>query len=160
MPAVVRLAAASGVEGEELNLLRVAAAFHDIGFIRREQGHEMVGLRIAAQELPRFDLSSRQIERVMGMIMATRLPQSPRDLLEEIVADADLDVLGREDFFPRSVALFDEFTALGQTMSWRQWQEQQLTFLKTHAYFTKAAIATRGELKAQHIAILEGNLAN
>jgi predicted metal-dependent HD superfamily phosphohydrolase len=158
MPAVVRLATASGVDADDVQLLRVAAAFHDIGFIEREQGHEMVGLRIAAQKLPCFDFSSHQIERIMGMILATRLPQSPRDLLEEIVADADLDVLGREDFFPRSVALYEEFAALGQKNSWRQWQEQQLNFLNTHAYFTDAAIESRQALKAHHIATLEKNL--
>jgi len=159
MPAVVRLAEASGVCTDDVHLLRVAAAYHDIGFLEREQGHEIVGLRVVAQKLGSFDFTSRQIERIMGMIMATRLPQSPRNLLEEIVADADLDVLGRADFFPRSAVLYEEFTSLGQERTWRQWLEQQLTFLKSHSYFTAAAVASRGELKARHIVELEEKLS-
>lgn len=155
MPAVVRLATSNGVSPEDTHLLRVAAAYHDIGFTERVQGHEMAGMRIAAQTLPQFGFQPADIERVMGMILATRLPQTPLNLLEEIVADADLDVLGREDFFPRSVALRQELLALGQTTSWKQWQEQQLGFLQQHTYWTEEARKLRDERKRKHALILE-----
>jgi len=155
MPAVLRLASPNGITLEDTQLLRVAAAYHDIGFTERVQGHEMAGMRIAAQTLPRFGFQPDDIEKVMGMILATRLPQNPINLLEEIVADADLDVLGREDFFPRSVALRQELMALGQTPSWKQWQEQQLKFLQQHNYFTEEARRLRDENKRKHALILE-----
>jgi len=155
MPAVLRLASSNGITPEDTQLLRVAAAYHDIGFTERVQGHEMAGMRIAAQLLPQFGFQPDDIEKVMGMILATRLPQNPLTLLEEIVADADLDVLGREDFFPRSVALRQELMALGQTPSWKQWQEQQLKFLQQHNYFTEEARRLRDENKRKHALILE-----
>jgi predicted metal-dependent HD superfamily phosphohydrolase len=155
MPAVIRLASSNGVAAEETQLLRVAAAYHDIGFTERVQGHEIAGMRIAAQTLPQFYFPPTDIERVMGMILATRLPQTPLNLLEEILADADLDVLGRDDFFPRSAALRQELIGLGQNTSWKQWQEQQLRFLKQHSYFTEEARRLRDENKSKHAAALE-----
>ena len=90
----------------------------------------------------------------MGMIMATRLPQSPRTLLEEIIADADLDVLGRSDFFSRNEALRQELANRGQEIGRKQWAEGQLAFLISHAYFTPAAKMLRDEMKQRHIAEL------
>src|SRR5262245_36481544 len=93
-PAVERLAAAEGVAGEALLLLRTAAYFHDLGFVERRDDHEAIGARIAREALPCFGYRPPQIALVEGMIMATRMPQAPRTSLERILADADLDVCG------------------------------------------------------------------
>ncbi len=159
MPGAVRLARLSGVTEDETQLLRVAAAFHDIGFIVANEGHEIIGAREAAQILPQYGFSNRQIERIMGMIMATRMPQSPRNLLEEILADADLDVLGREDFFARNQQLRLEMAYFGQVMTEKEWLEFQSSFLQEHSYFTAAAKKLRNETKRRHIAQVHLELA-
>lgn len=154
LPGVARLARISGVAEDDVQLLRVAAAFHDIGFIEISNGqeHEIVSARIAAQVLPEFGFSNRQIEQIMGMILATRLPQSPRNFLEEVLADADLDVLGREDFFQRNERLRQEMAYFGQKMTDVEWLFFQSSFLQQHAYFTAAAKSLRDEMKRAHIA--------
>lgn len=152
MPASIRLAKISGIVNGDIELLRIAAAYHDIGFLSSYQGHEITSARVAAQVLPGFGLDDRQVERVMGMIMATRLPQSPRDFLEMIIADADLDVLGREDFFERSELLRQERELCEDVnLSMQKWLQGQLEFLKTHSYFTEAARSLRREMKLEHI---------
>ncbi len=108
LPGCQRLAHQIGVSEAEMNLLEVSVAFHDLGFVEDYVNHELIGARIAAQTLPNFGFSEREITAVMGMIMATRLPQTPRNLLEEIMADADLGVLGRNDFFERNASLREE----------------------------------------------------
>ena len=159
MPSALRLAQLTDHVGEEeVRLLEVAAAFHDLGFVEQAQDHELIGVRIVAQTLPDLAFSSRQIECIMGMILATRLPQSPRTLLERILADADLDVLGREDFFPRNAALLQESIHLGRPFTQEEWNRQQLNFLRQHTYFTAAARALRDAGKQQHIAQLEQEL--
>jgi len=155
LPAAERLAALQAVDGEDLQLLRVAAAYHDLGYIYAYWQHELASLRIAAQTLPDFGLTPPQIERVLGMIVATRLPQSPRDLLEQILADADLDSLGREDFFELSERLRQELEVRGQPRPLHQWHEAQIAFLKQHAYFTEAARQLRQATKEKIIAHLE-----
>jgi uncharacterized protein len=143
VPAVERLAAMEGLEGEALLVLRTAAYFHDIGFVEQGNGHEAIGARMAAQVLPRFGYTAAQIEIITGIIMATRLPQSPRNLLEEIAADADLDVLGRDDFLARNQDLRDEMAAFSEIMSDEEWYTSQWRFLRQHRYFTASARASR-----------------
>lgn len=158
LPGSARIAQHSGVSEDELRLLEVAAAFHDVGFTEEYANHEIIGTRIAAQVLPNYGFSGRQIERVMGMILATRLPQSPRNLLEEILADADLDTLGRADFLARNEALRQEWTSYGRETLLEPWYEGQLAFLKSHSYFTPAARMLRNEMKKKNIAIMEEKL--
>jgi uncharacterized protein len=155
VPSCIRLGEQSGISEEEIRLLEVAAAYHDIGFTEQYANHELASARIAAQVLPDFGFSARNIEEVMGMIIATRLPQSPRTLLEEIIADGDLDVLGRADFMPRNQVLREELANRGREMALKPWYEGQLAFLKSHTYFTPAARMLRKAAKRRHIAMLE-----
>jgi uncharacterized protein len=157
-PASVQIARHVGVSEADLRLLTVAAAFHDIGFTENPANHEMVGARIVAQILPEYGFSSSEIEAVMGMIIATRLPQSPRNLLEEIMADADLDVLGRRDFLSRNACLRQEWANFSQEIAIKPWYEGQLAFLRNHTYFTAVAQMLRNDLKKENIALLEKKL--
>lgn len=155
VPAVERLAGRAGVVGEALLLLRTAALFHDIGFIEQRAEHEAAGARIAAAVLPSLGFQPGQIATVLGMIMATRLPQSPHTLLEQLLADADLDVLGRDDFLVRNELLRAEFRAYGTVMSDAAWYSGQLSFLSQHRYWTHAAAELRGSGKRANVASLE-----
>ena len=160
VPAVEKLAALQGVEGEELLLLRTAAYYHDLGFVEQRAAHEAVGVQIAERVLPYFGYGPAQIEVISGLIMATRLPQSPRTPLERLLADADLDILGREDFLPRNKALRDELAGFGQLFSDQQWYRDQLRFVQTHNYWTQAAHALRDEQKLRNCEKLNDLLAS
>ncbi|MEZ4827041.1 MAG: HD domain-containing protein [Bacteroidia bacterium] len=109
LDAAVEIGESEGIQGEELILLKTAALYHDSGFTKTYQGHEAEGCDIAKEYLPRFGYSSEQIEKICGMIMATRIPQTPCNLLEKILCDADLYYLGRNDFYPVGNSLFQEF---------------------------------------------------
>ncbi len=159
LPAVERLAALEGVTGEPLQLMRTAACFHDIGFVQQPQDHEAVGAQLAAEVLPHFGYTATQVSLIVGMILATSIPQQPRTLLEAIVADADLDVLGRCDFWKRNQALHAEVAALGMDFTDAQWYTHQLQFLRNHMYFTNAARILRGGGKRRHIVEMERRLA-
>jgi len=153
--AVERLAAQEGVDGEALLLLRTAAYFHDLGFVEQREQHEAIGARVAAEALPRFGYRPDQIALIEGMIMATRVPQTPRTPLERILADADLDVCGRDDFLALNRRLRAELAAAGSSASDREWYSEQLSFLRAHRYWTAAARAAHDEVKRANIAALE-----
>jgi uncharacterized protein len=154
-PAVERLAALEHVPGEALFLLRTAAYYHDLGYIHRRVGHELASVDIARSTLPMFGYASQQIDQIAGMIMATQLPQAPQNLLERILADADLDLLGREDFWNLSHALRAELAAYEGALSDREWYRRQCVFLQSHRYWTASARALREAQKQRHIAALE-----
>ncbi len=151
LPGVERFAEWAQIEGEPLLLLRTAALYHDLGFVEIRVGHEVVSARIAAEVLPRFGYRPAQIAQIEGMIMATRLPQTPHNLLEEMLADADLDALGRTDYMPRNQALRAEMAAFGTKHTDKEWLHVQLDFLSNHHYFTAAARALRDTQKQKNI---------
>ena len=86
--------------------------------------------------------------------LATRLPQTPRTLLEKILADADLDVLGRADFLEWNAALRAELAAVGSVQSDSQWYQSQIQFVRHHDYQTPAARALRQAGKEANIVAL------
>lgn len=150
-----RLAKEEGITGDDLTLLLTAVLFHDSGFMIQSREHEKIGCDIVRQCLPEFNYSEEQIERICGMIMATRIPQTPHNILEEIIADADLDYLGRDDFWTIGNKLFGELQMYGILQSEDEWNKLQVGFLEKHHYFTKTAIATRKEKKDEYLAQLK-----
>ena len=56
--------------------------------------HEETGVEIAGAILPHFDYTEEQIQKINELIMVTKLPPRPKNLLEQIICDADLDYLG------------------------------------------------------------------
>jgi uncharacterized protein len=120
----------------------------------QRDNHEMVGAQYANSILPQFGYSPEQIKVVEGIILATRIPQMPQNLLEEIVADADLDSLGRVDFWNRSLALRTEMAMLGSYFTDQEWCERQRGFLRQHHYFTVSARRLRDDQKQNNLNFL------
>ena len=150
-----RLARAEGVtDTESLALLKTAALFHDSGFLSAYKGHEEAGCTYVRRVLPDFGYSSAQIETICGLIMATRIPQTPRTHLEEILCDADLDYLGRDDFEPIAHSLYKELRAYNMVADELAWNRIQVGFLGSHHYWTQTAINTRQTAKEQHLDVL------
>ena len=155
VPAADCFASKEGLVGEDFQLLRIAAFYHDLGFTEQYDGHESVSARIASEVLPTLQFKPAQVDVVCSAIMATRLPQSPTSLLEEVLVDADLDILGKEDFFPRSKDLQRELGTQGRGMDDLQWYATQVKFLKGHTYWTAAARKLRNTQKQRNIDHLE-----
>jgi TolB-like protein/Tfp pilus assembly protein PilF/predicted metal-dependent HD superfamily phosphohydrolase len=151
MESAERIAEAEGISSEEKRLLRVAALFHDAGFIFSPKNHEERGCDLAKSMLPPFGFTTQQIEMICGMIMATRIPQTPHTHLEKIVCDADLDYLGRDDFFETGKSLYMEMKERGFIETEREWNLIQKTFLETHRYHTRFSKENREQKKQQHL---------
>lgn len=146
------------VTGEDHTLLMTAALFHDSGFLFGAAEHEKKSCEIAKQYLPNLGYTPEQIEKICGMIMATRIPQTPHNHLEEILADADLDYLGRDDFFSIGNRLFEELAMFGIVSNEEDWNRLQVRFLEQHHYFTKTAIQTRQAGKDAHLKAIKSRL--
>ena len=138
-PSAGQIAALAGLDGEDLLLVLTAAFYHDTGYVEQPDDHEEGSARLAAAVLPRFGYQPAQIAAIVEMIYATRLPQTPRTLPAQILADADLNVLGKETYLERSRLLRDEMATSGRTMTDCEWYSFQLEFIRNHRYFTSAA---------------------
>jgi len=135
-------------------LLKTAAIFHDSGFLFVYKNHEEKGCEIASESLKNV-FSEEDIKKVCGMIMATKIPQTPNTLLEQIICDADLDYLGRNDFEPISQNLYKEFIAFKIIPENIIWDHIQIKFFESHHYFTGTSMSKRNEKKLKHLNLLK-----
>jgi HD superfamily phosphohydrolase len=151
LEAAERLGKNEKISEKEMELVQVAVLFHDSGFIQGSKNHEQVGCELAKKNLPGFGYHDDEINSICGMIMATAYPQKPKNHLEEIVCDADLDYLGRDDFFIIGNTLLKEMNTNGSVTTEADWNKLQETFLGSHHYFTETANRLRGKKKQEHL---------
>ena len=154
------LCESEGVLGHSVTLVKTAALFHDAGFVKdKHAGHEYEGCLMARAVLPGFGYFSEDVEIICGMIMATKIPQSPTNLLEEIICDADLDYLGRADFYPIAETLFQELNTYQLISGEQAWNRLQVNFLMAHHFHTRTSIRLREPAKQQYLEELKGLVA-
>jgi predicted metal-dependent HD superfamily phosphohydrolase len=140
------------INGNDMLLIKTAALFHDAGMLIRYNGHEDESADLAKKILPQFGYTDAEIEAIHHMILTTRLPQSAHTHLEQILCDADLDYLGREDFFMIAHRLKYEWNRLNiNKITLKKWYELQLAFLQRHTYYTQSAARLRQEKKKQNL---------
>ncbi len=124
------------IDAKKAKLLRIGALYHDIGFTVSNEEHEERGVEIAEKYMREYGCSKKEIETVKGLIRATKIPQTPKNELERIICDADLDYLGRDDFYEISNQLFRELKAFSIMNNQNDWNKAQIKFLELHKYHT------------------------
>jgi class 3 adenylate cyclase len=149
--AAERLALMEGITDEQMFTLKSAATYHDAGFVEQYAKNEPVGIRMAEEILPKYGYVPEQVEEVAKLIRATIIPHDPQSHLEQIICDADLDYLGRDDFHAISDTLKMELKERGIIKGDREWDELQIKFLNMHKYFTASAISMRQPKKDKHL---------
>ncbi|MFZ4564659.1 MAG: hypothetical protein ACOYNU_14870, partial [Bacteroidales bacterium] len=96
--------------------------------------------------------TTREIDEIAGLIMVTKLPQRPYNHCEQIICDADLDYLGRDDFYVNSFKLQYEWQIFDiRKTNLAQWLAIQVKFLSEHQYFTNSASTLRNVKKLEHL---------
>ena len=158
--AVERIALSEGVTDEGLFLLKTAAILHDAGFVKQYENNESIGAAMAAEWLPKYGYTERHIKTIVELIHVTEIPHRPINKLQEIICDADLDYLGRDDFEEISNRLRLELRGMGKIDSDRAWDEIQVDFLKNHKFFTKTSIAARRKKKKENLKVVMERLEN
>ena len=152
----LKLASYENVVGNDLELLKTAALFHDTGFLVCYREHEKQSVIFSRKYLPEFGYTDEEIEIICQMIFSTCLPQSPQTLLDKILCDADIDYLGRDDFFMIANRLLCEWNLNGIPTSLKKWYHIQVDFLSNNDYFTTTAKRIRKEKKNDNLSqILE-----
>jgi hypothetical protein len=140
----MRIAKGENLDDHNIALLKTATLMHDAGMLVTYTGHEQAAVELAHLWLPKFGYNPVDIQEVSLMILATKLPQKAETQLQQIICDADLDYLGRDDFFMIAHRLRYEWNTLKiKETTLREWYILQVNFLETHSYFTQTANASR-----------------
>lgn len=158
--AAQQIAAHYRLADNDLLIVCVACWFHDLGYLmgetkmHEEKGAEMARVFLNVQQIPE-DVQ----QQVVGCIMATKMPQNPKNLLEEIVCDADLFHLGTKDFRDRSKLLRQEVELTsGREISGAEWNAGSLRLQETHHFFTAYCKALLQQQKEDNIVKLKDKL--
>ncbi|WP_118975153.1 Pycsar system effector family protein [Taibaiella koreensis] len=129
-----------------------AAWFHDIGYFEDPMRHEAIGKEKAKQFLEENQVPAAVTEAVGNCIMATRMPQAPSNLLEQIVCDADLFHFGTDDFQDNNKLLRKEAELLkGIKISKDKWRENTIRLLEGHRYHTDYCRMLLDDKKAKNL---------
>ena len=147
------------VDEHSAHLLRVAAIFHDTGFLEVYINHEEKGCEYAKEWLPSFGYKDDDIARICDMVMATKIPHAPKDRFCEIICDADLDYIGTKNYEEISKRLYKEWVHFDMVHSEEEWLDKQIGFLKMHTYFTPHFVKNRVPTKLALLQRLEAEKA-
>lgn len=130
-----------------------SAYFHDLGyFIGGGNDHEMRSVQLAREFLERQGVPIDIQLQIDRCILATKLPQSPSNLLESILCDADLFHLGNESFDERNRLMHQEAEEVrGEKISKKVWREMTIHLLQNHRYHTDYANAKLNTTKQKNL---------
>jgi predicted metal-dependent HD superfamily phosphohydrolase len=135
--AVNRLCAVNDISKQEKKILLTAAWFHDTGYTLQTEEHEKQGALIAEDFLKNKNVDDEEIEHVKTCILATIYPQQPKNVLEQIICDADMLHVSENNFIERSNLLRKEWQATkSKIFTDKEWYELNIEFLKKHSFHT------------------------
>jgi predicted metal-dependent HD superfamily phosphohydrolase len=156
-----RIAISEKISEHDRELLITAAYFHDTGYIREYDKNEPIAARMAGRILKLIGYKPKEIKKIQQMILATDLMREPQTHIEKILCDADLDNLGRKDFFELDAKLREGRRIRGIDVSDEEkWYNGTLKILEGHRYYTKYQKKLREKQKQKNIKRLLNKLEN
>lgn len=157
---VVEIAQKEGVTPEEMEILQLAAWFHDTGHLSGAmQDHELRSAETARKFFAEEGVNDEGVvQRVCDCIMATRMPQAPADKLGEIMCDADVYHFGTPKFRKTNKRVRKELKARGYPAMANNWTQRSLKMLQSQHFFTPYSRQKLEEGKAENIRWLQQKL--
>lgn len=136
---------------KDKRLLFAASLLHDVGYICKYKGHEKESCEVAKNNLRTFGYSEEETDEILDLIMATKTPQHPKNMLQRVICDADLEYLGTENAEAFSQKLFKELHSLNPDLSLEEWNKNQVSFISRHHYHTAYCKKNKEPLKQQYL---------
>lgn len=136
-----------------------ASWFHDMGYFFDCRAHESKGADMAVQFLKDRGIEQETIDQIQGCIMATKMPQRPVGLLQQIVCDADLFHLGSDHFKERNKLMREEAEAFcNKDIDKVDWRTKTIALFKAHHYHTDYCQQLLNAKKAKNLQEMEHKL--
>ncbi len=149
---VIEIGETYNLAEREMELLQLAAWFHDTGYSEGPDKHEERSSVHAEEYLRDKGFTQEELATIKGCILATKLPQEPNNLLEQIICDADLSHLGKKNYWDRCGRVRQEMMILyDKIMTDEEWVDFELRFVENHRYFTPVAKEFYRKRKKKHI---------
>jgi predicted metal-dependent HD superfamily phosphohydrolase len=129
---------ACNLDEKKLDLLRVSALFHDTGFIKSVENHVEDSIEIASRFLKTHQIEQASIDKIGEIILATKMPQNPKDLVAQVLCDADLMYIAEDNCYEHMEAMYEESLISHSEFSNRNlFDLETIRFFSNHTYFTE-----------------------
>ena len=156
---VKEIATAVNLNKIDTETVMIAAWFHDTGYLFTRDEHEERSVLIATDFLHDQDFPEKRIKQIAGCIRATKVPQQPKNLMEQIMSDADLLHLGMNDSIERGEMLRAELEGItGSELPESDWIKESISFFKGHSYHTTYAKEKYSKARDKNLALLQKRL--
>ena len=131
----------------------IAAWFHDVGHLYTDmEKHEEKSVEIMRDYMQKEPTTDEKlITNISGCILATKIPVHPKNLMQEILCDADSYHFGNKDFRTTNKAVKKEFALRGYNMLLQDWENNTMEMLKKHVFFTSYCKILLDEGKRKNI---------
>lgn len=156
---VLVLARQAGVTNGDLEMLNLAALFHDVGFSEAYSGHEERSIKIAKDFLSSHHYPQERIDTIVRYIEVTKMEVKPDNNLESLMKDADTSSLGKSHFQIYTNSLRKELNTLkNAVLTKKEWAKTNLRFLDEHEFYSEAGRERYSEKKAENRRLLVNEL--
>ncbi|MEZ4932272.1 MAG: HD domain-containing protein [Saprospiraceae bacterium] len=144
------------LDAAQKEILLLAAWFHDSGHVVKYMGHEEESQQLAKEWLLKMEFPMDRTEQVMACIAATHMPQRPKDLLQQVICDADLYHLSMGEYCHLQFQLREEWKrVLHKEYTDITWMEENLSFINEHQYFTEYGQTVLEKRKQKNLRLCE-----
>jgi len=136
----------------EMEILLLAAWFHDTGYDKGATDHEERGAKYAREYLSSQGYDKDALKRIESCILSTKMPHQPKTLLDRIICDADLGHIGQKVYWERCSMVRQEMALTKNLiMTDQEWVDFELEFMDKHEFHTPVANQLFGQRKQKHI---------
>ncbi len=158
--AISVIGANEGLNKGELEIAILAGWFHDIGLSISLENHEEHGAKLAREFLTKNNYDKDRIDQVATGIMATQMPQCPKNKIQQVICDADLYHLSTVEYFNKAALLKEEWEKIeGKKIGKKKWLKTNKDFLSAHQYFTKYGKKEFSEGIQRNLELIDKKLA-
>lgn len=140
------------IKGKDREHLLIAAYFHDVGYVFLTDDHELESARLAEEFLVERMYPIEEIAIIKKLILSTKRSQQPKNLLEEIICDADSHAVGSDAYRYTATLLREERYQLKNELTLEQeWLEKEIEFLIRHKFYTTYATKNWNHIKSKNL---------
>ena len=157
---VVFIGIKENLSEDEMNILQIAAWFHDAGYIKTYKGHEKESAGMAAKFLERQGVDENIRAAVAESILATAFPQNPESRVARVLCDADFMHLGQENYFEQAEKLRQEQkNADIRKLKKVEFDQESLKLFEDHNWHTNFCKNKLDKPKRKNLEILKERIA-
>lgn len=132
------IAAYCKLDEDALNILRICALFHDVGYVDAYDDHEINSAERARTYLESKNIDPEIIAQMERAILSTKTPQTPKDQISRILCDADLMNLTFDDYFEQIDLMRKEWEKVGKAkLNSQEFYLTSLEFFQSHEYHSE-----------------------